>query len=93
MNKPALIEALVERTGLPRKAIEQVLISIEAVIIETLQRGEEVNLTGFGKFIAKVRHARIGVDPRNPNERIQMPTVTVPKFRAGKTFKDSLNNK
>lgn len=71
----------------------QVLDSFEATVIEQLKAGDEVTLTGFGTFIAKFRSARGGVNPQKPEERIQVPAVTVPKFRAGKTLKDALKSK
>jgi nucleoid DNA-binding protein len=37
-----------------------------------------------------VRKGRAGVNPRKPNERIQIPPVRVAKFRPGKTLKESV---
>ncbi|MBI4143089.1 HU family DNA-binding protein, partial [Candidatus Uhrbacteria bacterium] len=47
-------------------------------------------ITGFGTFLSKERKGRVGVNPRNPTEKIQIPSVRVPKFKAGKTLKDAL---
>ena len=58
----------------------------------SLKKGEEVVLTGFGAFSVKARAARTGVNPQNPTEKIQIPTVKVPKFKAGKSLKDALKN-
>jgi len=66
------------------------LQAFENLVIERLRQGKEVTLTGFGTFSARTRNARMGVNPQNPKERIQIPTVIVPKFKAGKTLKDSL---
>ena len=52
-----------------------------------------MTITGFGTFIPKKRHARKSVNPQNPSERIQIPEVTVAKFKTGKTLKDALKNK
>jgi DNA-binding protein HU-beta len=68
----------------------QALINL---IIERLKQNKEVTLTGFGTFSAKERHARMGVNPQNPKEKIQIPAVVVPKFKSGKTLKDALKNK
>jgi len=62
-------------------------------VIDQLQQGEDVTLAGFGSFSARERSARMGVNPQNPSERIQIPAVTVPKFKAGKNLKDSLKRK
>ncbi|NMB48437.1 HU family DNA-binding protein [Candidatus Kuenenbacteria bacterium] len=93
MNKASLIEKIAEKTGIEKREVTQVLDSFEAVVIERLKAGDEVTLTGFGTFIAKFRSARGGVNPQKPEERIQVPAVTVPKFRAGKTLKDALKSK
>jgi len=49
-------------------------------------------LTGFGAFSARTRKGRIGVNPRNIEEKITIPPVKVAKFKAGKNLKDSLKS-
>lgn len=90
MNKTELIEALAEKSGLAKTDAEKALSSFLQIVTETLQAGNEVTITGFGSFMAKRREARMGVNPQNPTQKIQIPAVTVPKFKAGKTLKDSL---
>lgn len=90
MNKAELIDTLAEKTNVPKKQVEEVLEVWEQTIISTLKSGGEINLTGFGTFMAKRREARMGVNPQNPSEKIQIPAVTVPKFKAGKSLKDAL---
>ncbi|HPI67220.1 MAG TPA: HU family DNA-binding protein [bacterium] len=90
MNKPELIQTIADKTSQEKITVEKVLQALEDVVIENLKAGKEVTLTGFGTFSAKFRSARAGVNPRNPSERIQVPSVTVPKFKAGKTLKDAL---
>lgn len=90
MTKAQLIETLAIKAGVSKKEAEDVLKALESLVIERLKAGKEVTLTGFGTFSAKSRHARMGVNPQNPKERIEIPAVIVPKFKAGKTLKDSL---
>jgi DNA-binding protein HU-beta len=90
MNKAALIERLASEATLSKKQAEDALESLVKIIISELKAGNEVTITGFGTFMAKKRHARGGVNPQNPSERIQIPEVTVAKFKTGKTLKDSL---
>ncbi|MFH0951589.1 MAG: HU family DNA-binding protein [Patescibacteria group bacterium] len=90
MNKAELSDKIAQRVGLSKKQAEDVLDAFEALTIETLKANGEVTLTGFGTFMAKRREARGGVNPQNPTERIQIPAVTVPKFKAGKTLKDAI---
>lgn len=90
MNKAQLIESVAIKAGVSKKEAEDVLQALEDLTIERLKAGKEVTLTGFGTFSARSRHARFGVNPRNPKERIEIPEVIVPKFKAGKTLKDAL---
>lgn len=90
MNKAELIDRIAAKTQLNRKQVEDVLDTFEREVTEALKAGGEVTLTGFGAFLAKQRSARLGVNPRNPSEKIQVPAVTVPKFRAGKNLKEAL---
>jgi len=93
MNKAALIEALASKTNLTKKQTEEVLDSMLTLITDSLKRKEEVVLTGFGTFSAKIRHARKGVNPQKPNEKIDIPEVVIPKFKSGKALKDALKGK
>jgi len=90
MNKAELAEKLAERLGVTKKQAEDFIENFEQIVTDTIKAGGEVTLTGFGSFMSKRREARMGVNPRNPTERIQIPAVTVPKFKAGKALKDAL---
>ena len=90
MNKAALIERIASEAKVSKKQGEDMLEALVTIIITELKAGNEVTITGFGTFMAKTRHARGGVNPQNPTERIQIPEVTVAKFKTGKTLKDSL---
>jgi len=90
MNKADLIDKIAEKVGIPKKQAEEVIDAFEEITTSTLQEGGEVTLTGFGTFMAKQRSARMGVNPQNPTEKIQIPAVIVPKFKSGKALKDAL---
>ena len=90
MNKAELIDAISQKTGVAKKEVEEVLDTMTATITKELQGSGEVTLTGFGAFSARTRKGRIGVNPRNPSEKIDIPSVTVPKFKAGKNLKEAL---
>lgn len=90
VNKDQLIEKVAARSNVSKKEAEDVLNAFEDVVIGIMKAGDEAVLTGFGAFLARKREARMGVNPQNPSERIKIPTVMVPKFKAGKTLKDAL---
>jgi len=89
MNKKELIDAIVERLHSDKKVVADVLDTMESTILNELKRGREVSLTGFGKFLVATRKGRAGVNPRT-SEKIQIPSVRVPKFRPGSTLKQAV---
>jgi len=93
MNKSTLIERIAAEVAISKKDAEKTLNVLINIVISELQVGNEVIVTGFGTFSPKLRHARGGVNPQNPTERIQIPEVTVAKFKTGKKLKDALKNK
>lgn len=93
MNKANLIERIAAEAAVSKKQAESMLEGLVKIIIRELKAGNEVTITGFGTFLARTRHARGGVNPQNPSERIQIPEVTVAKFKTGKTLKDALKGK
>jgi DNA-binding protein HU-beta len=93
MNKAALIERIAAEAAVTKKEAERMLEGLVKIIISELRAGNEVTITGFGTFIPRTRHARGGVNPQNPSQRIRIPEVKVAKFKTGKTLKDALKGK
>ncbi len=92
MNKAELAEKIAAKVQLSKKQAEETLEAMVDTIISTLKAGGEVTITGFGSFSARQRAARMGVNPQNPGEKMQIPAVVVPKFKAGKSLKDALKS-
>ena len=90
MNRHELIAELAYRMGITKKMSGEMLEHTVDIITEQLNKGNDVTVTGFGTFKATHRKARKGVNPQNPSERIDIPAMKLPSFRAGKTFKDRL---
>ncbi len=90
MNKAELIQTIADKAGIAKKEAESMVEAFVEIVTSTLKGGGEVNIAGFGAFSAKNRAGRVGVNPQNPTEKIQIPPVTVPKFKAGKGLKDAL---
>jgi len=90
MNKAELAEVISSKFGGTKKQAEEILEFITHTITEHIKKGGEVTLTGFGTFSARQRKGRVGVNPRNPSEKIDIPSVRVAKFKAGKNLKDTL---
>ncbi|OGF21849.1 DNA-binding protein HU [Candidatus Falkowbacteria bacterium RBG_13_39_14] len=90
MNKAELINTIADKVGVSKRESEDMIETLVSTITAELKNGGEVTLTGFGSFSAKKRAARTGVNPQNPSQKIQIPAITVPKFKAGKALKDAL---
>ncbi len=90
MNKAQVAETLANKLGVSKKEAEDFMNAFMELVTETLKSGGDIVLTGFGAFSAKQRAARVGVNPQNPTQKIQIPAVVVPKFKAGKALKDAL---
>ncbi len=93
MNKTELASKIADRVNLSKKQIEDALEALMEITTQTLKAGGEVVLAGFGAFSARQRKGRIGVHPRKPSEKINVPPVVVAKFKAGKNLKDALKGR
>jgi DNA-binding protein HU-beta len=91
LNKSELIEQVADRADIKRSEAEAAVNALTDVVKETLQRGGDVAITGFGKFSVAERGARQGVNPQT-GERIQIAASKAPKFSAGADFKKALKN-
>lgn len=83
MNKSELINALSEETTFSKKDVTRVVASMTRIIERSLKKGDKVSLAGFGTFSTSLRPARRGINP-STRQRIDIPAVHVPRFKAGK---------
>ncbi|MEN9722535.1 MAG: hypothetical protein RJB38_521 [Pseudomonadota bacterium] len=89
MNKAQLIEAVASAANVTKADAENVLNATLESIKKTVKKGEDVTLIGFGTFTVSKRQARAGRNPQTGKE-IEIPAMTVPKFRPGREFKDAV---
>jgi len=90
VNKAELIAALAESTGETKKNSEMFLKSFLETVVGTLEKGDKVQLVGFGTFEVRDRKERVGRNPRT-KEEIKIPASKVPVFKPGKDFKTKIN--
>ncbi len=89
MNKTELIEAIAERADVPRSQAQKHFDAFEGVVTNVLKGGDEVQITGFGKFYVREQKARDGRNPQT-GEKMRIPARKVPSFSAGNSLKESL---
>ena len=87
MTKAEFIDQVAEKTGLSKRAAADAVDAFLGTVVDALKKGDTVTFTGFGKFSTQRRAARMGVNPRNPGQKVQIPAATVPKFQAGSALK------
>ena len=87
MNKTELVAAVAEKSGVTKKDAERVINAAFETITAELQKGEKVQISGFGIFEVKAREARVGRNPRT-KEAIEIPASKAPAFKASKALKD-----
>ncbi|MBP3876398.1 MAG: HU family DNA-binding protein [Lachnospiraceae bacterium] len=90
MNKVELSAAIASETGLSRKDAEAAVKAFVDVVTSELQKGEKVQLVGFGTFEVSERAAREGRNPQT-GETMTIEASKAPKFKAGKALKDAVN--
>ncbi len=90
MTKSELIEKVSSAAGLSKADTEKALQTVFESISKALKKGEKVTLVGFGTFDVGERKARQGRNPRT-GEKIKIPAMKSPRFKAGKALKDAVN--
>ena len=90
MNKAELVSAIADKAELSKKDAEAALKAFTDVVTEDLQKGEKIQLVGFGTFEVSERAARTGRNPQT-GEEMTIPASKAPKFKAGKALKDLVN--
>jgi DNA-binding protein HU-beta len=91
VNKNELIDAIAAATDLPKASAGRALDAVIDNITESLQKGDQVALVGFGTFLVKHRNARTGRNPKT-GAAIEIAASNVPSFKPGKALKDAVNS-
>ena len=91
LTKADLIEEVLRITELPRKESETIVETIFDSIIGTLQKGQKIEIRGFGSFRTRERRGRIGRNPKT-GAKVEVPAKKIPFFKPSKELKDFVNN-
>ena len=90
MNKSELIEAIAKSAKISKASAGSALDGALTAIKGALKKNESVTLVGFGTFKVGTRAARTGRNPQT-GAAITIPASRVPRFKAGKEFKEQVN--
>ncbi|MDZ4762895.1 MAG: integration host factor subunit beta [Alphaproteobacteria bacterium] len=80
-----------ENPALKAREVEKIVDVIFDEIAAALERGDRVELRGFGAFSVRRRDARTGRNPRT-GDAVDVDSKHVPFFKAGKELRSRLNN-
>ncbi|MDP3275798.1 MAG: HU family DNA-binding protein [Deltaproteobacteria bacterium] len=87
MTKSQLIEVIAERARLPRTRAEDVVNCIFETMSAALERGEGIEIRGFGSFTIRDYEGYTGRNPKK-NEPVAVKPKKLPFFKVGKDLKD-----
>ena len=89
LTKADLIEEVLRVTELPRKESESIVETIFESIIQALQKGEKIEIRGFGSFRTRQRRGRVGRNPKT-GAKVEVPAKKIPFFKASKEVRELL---
>ncbi len=92
MTKQEFVDRVAMKSGLSKQDAAKAVDAFLDSVTNALTSGDTVNFTGFGKFSTSQRKARMGVNPRNPSQKVHITASTVPKFSAGSGLKQAVKS-
>ena len=92
MRKADLVNQISEKTGIPKVDVLVTLESMFKEVKDSLSKGENIYIRGFGSFITKKRAAKIGRNIKK-NIAVEIPEHYIPAFKPAKEFVQEVKNK
>ena len=89
MTKAELVAQVAQDVLVTRREADRIVETVVSSIVNTLRKGEKVEIRGFGSFRTRTRKARTGRNPRS-GESVHVPPKTVPFFKPSKQLRDAV---
>lgn len=90
MTKAELIEEVSKVVEMTRKDSEAIVETIFDSIVNSLHKGEKIEIRGFGSFRTRQRQPRVGRNPKT-GSRVEVPSKRIPFFKPSKELRDLVN--
>ncbi len=90
MTKADLVKAIIEKTGFSARECTQIVEDIFDLTKTSLEKGEEVKISGFGLFAVKSKNPRRGRNPQT-GEALQISSRKVLRFKASPVLKKAMS--
>ena len=91
LTKSDIIDSVQEETGLPRKRCDELVEDLLELIKGTLESGEDLMISGFGKFCVKEKNERKGRNPAT-GEDLMLSKRRVITFKCSQSLREKINN-
>ena len=91
MTKAELIEEVSKVVEMTRKDSESIVETIFDSIVNSLHKGEKIEIRGFGSFRTRQRQPRVGRNPKT-GSRVEVPSKRIPYFKPSKELRDLVNH-
>ncbi|MFW6237040.1 MAG: integration host factor subunit alpha [Desulfosudaceae bacterium] len=91
LTKSSIIDLVQEETGLPRKRCDELVEDLLELIKSTLEKGEDLMISGFGKFCVKHKSERKGRNPATGQD-LMLSSRNVVTFKCSQSLREKINN-
>ena len=91
MTKAELVAQVAQEVLVTRKEADKIVETALTSIVESLRKGEKVEIRGFGSFRTRTRNARTGRNPKS-GDSVEVPPKTVPFFKPSKQLRDAVSD-
>lgn len=91
VTKDHIINSMCRQLDLPKKRAAELLEALLALISTNLEKGEDVLISGFGKFCVKRKNARKGRNPAT-GEDLMLDSRQVVTFKCSPILRSKINN-
>ncbi|GIX50541.1 MAG: hypothetical protein KatS3mg132_735 [Limisphaera sp.] len=90
VTKRDLVLAISDKLDRHQQEVQDVVQAVLDQMFEALARGDKIELRGFGVFEVKIRKARVGRNPHQPERDIPIPARAVVRFKPGKDLREAV---
>jgi integration host factor subunit alpha len=92
LTKADIIDKFYNSINLPKDRSSELIEALLEIIKQTLEQGEDVLITGFGKFSVKTKNPRRGRNPQTGKD-LELDARRVVRFRCSGKLRDELNGR
>jgi integration host factor subunit alpha len=90
LTKEKIVSSIYDQVGLSKNQSQNVVERLLEIMKQNLENGEDVLISGFGKFVVKEKSARRGRNPQT-SEELQLRARRVIVFKTSGVLRDKIN--